>query len=108
MAILQPLPVVLFPCVAYTGQAEANVLVIVAIARARAIPCDEFGGRDVPFGVRVGAAVGVGVEVMAERGDRGGEAADSGFYVGAEHDVGDPDWGGALVGVAGGIAMDGG
>jgi hypothetical protein len=48
------------------------------------------------------------VEVMAERGDRGGEAADSGFYVGAEHDVGDPDWGGALVGVAGGIAMDGG
>ena len=51
---------------AHTGQAEANVLAIMAITRARAIPCDEFGGCDVPFGVRVGASVGVGVEVMAK------------------------------------------
>lgn len=65
MAILQPLPVVLFPRMAHTGQAEANVLVIVAIARARAVPC-EFGGCDVLFGVRVGAAIRVGVEIMAE------------------------------------------
>lgn len=50
---------------AHTGQAEANVLVIVAIARARAVPC-EFGGCDVLFGVRVGAAIRVGVEIMAE------------------------------------------
>ena len=50
-----------------------------------------------PLGVRVGTAVGVGVEIMAERGNRGGEAADTGLYVGAEHDVGDPNLGKMLV-----------
>jgi len=69
---------------------RGTVIAVSSPLSARAAACSD-GRCDTVLAVRIGAVVAFVLEVVAQRWEGGGEAADACFDVRAEDDVGDPE-----------------